>query len=123
MIEIREAVTSGFGSLRVHALRSFLAMLGIIFGVGAGIAMLSIGAGAEREALATLESLGLRNVLVVAKDPERESERQELRRKSLGLAPRDAVAKRVTFNELENQCARRTRFFEAVDRADIRMLQ
>jgi putative ABC transport system permease protein len=92
VIEIREAVTSGFGSLRVHALRSFLAMLGIIFGVGAVIAMLSIGAGAEREALATLESLGLRNVLVTAKDPERENERQELRRKSLGLAPRDAVA-------------------------------
>ena len=92
MIEVHEAVTSGFESLRAHALRSFLAMLGIIFGVGAVIAMLSIGAGAEREALATLESLGLRNVLVTAKDPERESERQELRRKSLGLGQRDAVA-------------------------------
>jgi putative ABC transport system permease protein len=92
VIEVHEAMSSGFESLRAHALRSFLAMLGIIFGVGAVIAMLSIGAGAEREALATLESLGLRNVLVTAKDPERESERQELRRKSLGLAQRDAVA-------------------------------
>ena len=92
MIEVREAVTSGFESLRDHALRSLLAMLGIIFGVGAVIAMLSIGAGAEREALATLESLGLRNVLIAARDPEREDERQELRRKSLGLAARDATA-------------------------------
>jgi len=92
VIEVREAVTSGFESLRAHALRSLLAMLGIIFGVGAVIAMLSIGAGAEREALATLESLGLRNVLIAARDPEREDERQELRRKSLGLAARDATA-------------------------------
>ena len=48
MIDPREALVSGLESLRHHALRSFLAMLGIIFGVGAVIAMLSIGAGAER---------------------------------------------------------------------------
>jgi putative ABC transport system permease protein len=92
MIDLREALGSSLESLRVHALRSFLAMLGIIFGVGAVIAMLSIGAGAEREALATIDAMGLRNVLVRAKDPERETERQEVRRTSLGLAPRDATA-------------------------------
>ncbi len=92
MIEIRESLTSGFESLRVHALRSVLAMLGIIFGVGAVIAMLSIGAGAEREALATIDAMGVRNVIVRAKDPERENERQEVRQKSLGLAQRDAEA-------------------------------
>ena len=41
VIDLREALTSGLESLRHHALRSFLAMLGIIFGVGAVIAMLS----------------------------------------------------------------------------------
>ncbi len=41
MTDLREALTSGLESLRHHALRSFLAMLGIIFGVGAVIAMLS----------------------------------------------------------------------------------
>ncbi len=92
MIDLREALGSSLESLRIHALRSFLAMLGIIFGVGAVIAMLSIGAGAEREALATIDAMGLRNVLVRAKDPERETERQEVRRTSLGLAPRDAAA-------------------------------
>src|SRR5262245_45932236 len=91
---IRESVLSSLESLRHHALRSFLAMLGIIFGVGAVIAMLSIGAGARREALAIIDSMGLRNVIVRAKDPEREQERQEIRRKSLGLAPRDAQAVR-----------------------------
>jgi len=92
MIDLREALGSSLESLRIHALRSFLAMLGIIFGVGAVIAMLSIGAGAEREALATIDAMGLRNVLVRAKDPERETERQEVRRTSVGLAPRDATA-------------------------------
>ncbi len=92
MIDLREALGSSLESLRVHALRSMLSMLGIIFGVGAVIAMLSIGAGAEREALATIDAMGLRNVLVRAKDPERETERQEVRRTSLGLAPRDATA-------------------------------
>jgi hypothetical protein len=35
VIDPREALASGLESLRHHALRSFLAMLGIIFGVGA----------------------------------------------------------------------------------------
>ena len=68
MIDLREAVTSGLESLRHHALRSFLAMLGIIFGVGAVIAMLSIGAGAEKEALALVERMGMRNIVVRAKE-------------------------------------------------------
>jgi putative ABC transport system permease protein len=33
-------------------------MLGIIFGVGAAIAMLSIGAGAERQALEIIDAMG-----------------------------------------------------------------
>ena len=106
MIEIRESLTSGFESLRVHALRSVLAMLGIIFGVGAVIAMLSIGAGAEREALATIDAMGVRNVIVRAKDPERENERQEVRQKSLGLAQRDGDAIRDAVPGVELVVAR-----------------
>jgi len=63
VIDPREALNSGLESLRHHALRSFLAMLGIIFGVGAVIAMLSIGAGAERQALEIIDAMGLRNVV------------------------------------------------------------
>ena len=102
MIEVREALRSGAESLRFHALRSFLAMLGIIFGVGAVIAMLSIGAGAEREALALIDSMGLRNVIVRAKDPERENDRQEMRRKSPGLDPRDVLAIREAVPGVES---------------------
>ena len=42
-------------------------LLGIIFGVGAVIAMLSIGRGAEREALQLIDTMGLRNIIVKAK--------------------------------------------------------
>jgi putative ABC transport system permease protein len=91
-MEIREAFASGFDSLRAHRLRFFLALLGIIFGVGAVIAMLSIGAGAERQALSLIDTMGLRNIVVRAKEPRRDTDLQELRRKSVGLAERDALA-------------------------------
>ena len=87
----REAVRSAGQSLAAHKLRSALTMLGMIFGVGAVIAMLSIGAGAEREALGMIERLGLANVLVRAKTFGDE-ELYQVRKKSPGLSLRDAAA-------------------------------
>jgi putative ABC transport system permease protein len=87
----REALRGALESLAAHKLRSALTMLGIIFGVGAVIAMLSIGAGAEREAMATVERLGLRNVLVRAKTLP-DAELAEVRKKSPGVSFRDAAA-------------------------------
>lgn len=57
-------------SLAAHKLRTFLTMLGVIFGVGAVIAMLSIGEGAKQEALEQISILGINNVIVSAKEPE-----------------------------------------------------
>ncbi len=88
---LREALLASLENLAAHKLRSVLAMLGVVFGVGAVIAMLAIGAGAESQALEMLDRLGLRNVLVRAK-PLQEDERQELRRKSQGLSLRDVEA-------------------------------
>jgi putative ABC transport system permease protein len=87
----QEAFRSALDNLAAHKLRSALTMLGMIFGVGAVIAMMSIGAGAERQALASIERLGLRNVLVRAKSLK-DDELQEIRQKSLGVSPRDAAA-------------------------------
>jgi putative ABC transport system permease protein len=81
-------------------------MLGIIFGVGAVIAMLSIGAGAQREALAAVDALGVRNILVRAKDPERPNDRQEIRSKSLGLAARDGQAIREAVPSVDQVVAK-----------------
>ena len=91
-MDLREAAASSLESLRAHSLRSALTMLGIIFGVGAVIAMLSIGAGAEREALEMIDALGMRNILVEAKDYPRENDLVEVRKKSPGLLARDADA-------------------------------
>jgi putative ABC transport system permease protein len=51
-------------SLLANKLRSFLAMLGIIIGVGAVIAMLAIGAGAQKQVLEQMSAMGT-NLLVV----------------------------------------------------------
>jgi putative ABC transport system permease protein len=57
-------ISIAFRSLLGNKLRSFLAVLGIIIGVGAVIAMLSIGAGARASMIQQLESLGT-NLLIV----------------------------------------------------------
>jgi putative ABC transport system permease protein len=72
-------------------LRRGLSTLGMLLGVAGVIAMLSIGAGAERRALAMIERLGVHNVLVRSKEVP-PSERAEARKKSMGLSPRDVSA-------------------------------
>src|SRR5258706_10074032 len=86
-----ETLTTALANLASHKLRTALTMLGMIFGVGAVIAMLSIGAGGERKALEAIGRLGLRNVIVRAKVVKPE-DRQEVRKKSLGVSLRDAEA-------------------------------
>ncbi|MBI5016877.1 MAG: ABC transporter permease [Deltaproteobacteria bacterium] len=54
----------GLKSLVANKLRSFLAMLGIIIGVGAVIAMLALGAGAQKQVLDRFTAMGT-NVLLV----------------------------------------------------------
>lgn len=56
-------------ALTSHRLRTVLTMLGVIFGVAAVIAMLSIGEGAKREALEQISLLGITNVIINAKPP------------------------------------------------------
>jgi putative ABC transport system permease protein len=84
-------VRSALESLAAHKLRSALTMLGMIFGVGAVISMLSIGAGAETRALGLIERMGLRNVIVRSRDLK-EDDLREVRKKSLGVSERDAQA-------------------------------
>ena len=51
-------------NLSLHRLRSALSILGVVFGVGAVIAMSSVGEGARREALAQVAALGVDTVTV-----------------------------------------------------------
>ena len=57
-------VKTALGSLVANKLRSFLAALGIVIGVAAVIALLALGAGAQRDILARVSSLG-KNLMVV----------------------------------------------------------
>ncbi|HEA18321.1 MAG TPA: FtsX-like permease family protein [Pseudoalteromonas prydzensis] len=75
--------------LAQHKLRTLLTLLGMIFGVGAVIAMLNIGEGAEREAMKMIDSMGLYNLIVNAKEFD-EKELKEQRKHSAGLSLRDA---------------------------------
>jgi putative ABC transport system permease protein len=86
-----ETLQTALANLATHKLRTALTMLGMIFGVGAVIAMLSIGAGGEKKALEAIGRLGLRNVIVKAKVIKPE-DRAELRKKSLGVSLRDGEA-------------------------------
>ena len=53
-------------SLRVNKLRSALTMLGIIIGVGAVIAMIAVGAGAQARVAEQIQSLGSNLIIVLS---------------------------------------------------------
>ncbi len=75
-------------------------MLGIMFGVGAVIAMLSIGAGAEQQSLELIDQLGVRNVVVRSLSFD-DAELEEIRKHSPGLSQRDIVAMKEAIPNLE----------------------
>src|SRR4030067_88646 len=58
-MNIRESVQLGLRGVLSHKLRSALTMLGVIFGVAAVIAMVSIGEGAKQEALEQIRVMGI----------------------------------------------------------------
>jgi putative ABC transport system permease protein len=82
-------VKMGLTSLLVHKLRSLLTMLGMIFGVGAVVAMLSITAGAQKDIIASIDLLGVNNILIEAKEAADRNELQQRRQTSPGLTFRD----------------------------------
>ncbi|MCW5963679.1 MAG: ABC transporter permease [Bryobacterales bacterium] len=79
----------GLASLFVHKLRTLLTMLGMIFGVGAVVAMLSITAGAQAEMLSYIDMLGVNNIIIEAREALDRDELQVRRTISPGLSFRD----------------------------------
>ncbi|MBN2863498.1 MAG: ABC transporter permease [Bacteroidales bacterium] len=67
-MQIEESVRFAVNSLREHKFRSFLTMLGIIFGTASVIAMISIGEGARKQAMAKYQDLGVSNIIIRDKD-------------------------------------------------------
>ena len=81
--------------------RTILTALGIIFGVGAVIGMLAIGAGAREESLRYIEQLGVRNLLIESKPAASEQELQQRRRSSPGLTERDVRILETNIDSLD----------------------
>ena len=63
-IQFFRELTSGIQTLLLHKLRSFLTMLGVVFGVGSVVAMLAVGEGASMEALEQIRKLGSNNIII-----------------------------------------------------------
>ena len=97
-----------FENLRGQKTRTLLTALGIVFGVGAVIGMLAIGAGARQESLEFIEQLGVRNVLVESRPATSEEELQQRRRSSPGLNDRDARILQANVDALDLISARRS---------------
>jgi len=99
-----EMIRLGLRSLRLHVSRSILTMLGIVFGVGAVICMLSITQGAREQVLRQIGQLGLRNISVVSKKPPQEV-RADPSQTSIvigyGLTFKDALRLRETLPQVE----------------------
>ena len=56
----------GVEDLMLHKLRTFLTMLGVVFGVGSVVAMLSVGEGASQEALEQIKKIGSNNIIITS---------------------------------------------------------
>jgi ABC-type lipoprotein release transport system permease subunit len=61
---LRGLVFTSLRSLMMHKLRSFLTILGLVFGVASVIVMLAVAEGASRAAQEQIELLGVNNVIV-----------------------------------------------------------
>ena len=68
-VKLYRNIRLGLKTLLLHKLRSFLTMLGVVFGVASVVAMLAVGEGASREALDQIRRLGSTNVIVTSMKP------------------------------------------------------
>ena len=76
-MNLSQTIIIGVRNLRLHKVRSTLTMLGVIFGVGAVIAMLSIGEGARWEILQQIKLLGTENITIRSVKPPKKTLRAE----------------------------------------------
>ena len=93
----------GIENVLMHKLRSFLTMLGVVFGVGSVVAMLSVGEGASKEALEQIRKLGSNNIIISSvKSAEEEATSTEHSHMSIyGLTYEDQVRVAESFGNIK----------------------
>jgi putative ABC transport system permease protein len=104
---LAEECQQGLQNLLVYKLRTFLTMLGMVFGVAAVVTMVSIGAGAQREVMAYIEDLGVRNLIVEAREANDQQTLMTVRRTSPGLTFQDLRMLRASVPGLVQSTARK----------------
>jgi putative ABC transport system permease protein len=97
----------GLENLRLHKLRSLLTMLGMIFGVAAVVSMMSIGAGAQQQVMAFIEDLGVRNLIVEAREAGDRQALDRVRKLSAGLSFQDLRVIRANVDRVAASTARK----------------
>lgn len=95
------AAKRSFVQFRTNFLRTALTLLGVVMGVGAVVAMMSIGEGAQREIIAQIESMGAKSVHIIGKQVA-SIELANLVNKSTGLTPADADAIGQSLSDVES---------------------
>src|SRR4030043_1430937 len=91
----------GIENLLLHKLRSFLTMLGVVFGVGSVVAMLSVGEGASKSALDNIKKVGSNNIIISSMKSVEEqniSNRTESFMSVYGLKDADYERLKATFS-------------------------
>ena len=94
-MKVRSLVKASLAQFRVNLVRTFLALLGIIFGVSSVIAMIAIGEGAQREILDGINAMGADLVHIQEGDIDK-SQLSQVINETLGLSERDVAALRAT---------------------------
>lgn len=64
-MELNETITEAIGTLRINKLRTILAALGIVIGIGSVIALISLGEGSQKAVQSQIQSLGA-NLLTIS---------------------------------------------------------
>jgi len=120
-----EIIRLGLKSLRQHALRSLLTMLGILCGVCAVIAMLAIGEGTSLETQKQFLELGAANILLTSVKPaEMETSTSNNMAIEYGLTYADAERIKSTLPQVEvvvpqRRVPRTVRYEHRSTRADV----
>ncbi len=107
-ITVAHTLELAWQAIAANKLRSLLTSLGIIFGVGSVISMLSVGRGAEQEVLEQMKLLGANNIIVKplveqaeGKVEEDETKKSDKKRYSPGLTLADAYSIKAAIPQVE----------------------
>lgn len=87
----------------LHRLRTFLSTLGVLFGVSAVIAMLSIGEGAKQETLEQIEQLGMNSIIIRQNALTQEQQLEAIKKRSKGLTWEDVEMFALNIPYLQEQ--------------------